>query len=338
MADKNVPSRSNWSFGITDAIIEDKKLLRDSYLRYMFLRTNRIFKYTGLPDTIPERDLEMLLQVGSFAFITKLNKEEAKGENSDGLYAFYGGLGGIPNPYYQPTKAIITNPSLRFCDTLDIDKEGVLIRNDSAHIGLLPLIERYADLLTECDISLRFGLINTRIITLLVADDDNTKVSSEAFIEDIVQGKKIGVITGSSFMEGLKSVEYQRATTSQLQQIKELRQYLWASWFNEIGLQANFNMKREATNEAEAGMNEDALSPLIDDMLINRQEGIDKVNALYGTNIKVELRGVWERKKILEELKLEQEKAEVKKTEQEGEKTDKESSPEGDKTDKEKEA
>ena len=52
-------------------------------------------------------------------------------------------------------------------------------------------------------------------------------------------------------------------------------------------------MKREALNSAESALNDDILYPLIDEMLEQRQKGIEKINELYGTNISVELSSVW---------------------------------------------
>ena len=53
-------------------------------------------------------------------------------------------------------------------------------------------------------------------------------------------------------------------------------------------------MKREAINSDEAQMNHDALYPLIDDLLACRQECIEKVNDMFGTDIKVSFNSVWE--------------------------------------------
>ena len=52
-------------------------------------------------------------------------------------------------------------------------------------------------------------------------------------------------------------------------------------------------MKREAINDAESGMNEDSLLPLVDDMLENRKRGVEKINKMFGTNITVELDSSW---------------------------------------------
>ena len=74
----------------------------------------------------------------------------------------------------------------------------------------------------------------------------------------------------------------------------ELEQYLKASMFNEIGLNANYNMKRERLSESEVEMNGDNLYPLVDDMASNRKSGIERVNNLFGTDIQVEFNSSWD--------------------------------------------
>ena len=88
---------------------------------YMLNKTLSMFEYENLPDSIPYREMEKQLQMGGYTFIT-----EVKGE----LYALQGGLGGLPDAYGQPTKIIISNPYLNFYEQLDIEEDGVLIRND----------------------------------------------------------------------------------------------------------------------------------------------------------------------------------------------------------------
>ena len=88
----------------------------------------------------------------------------------------------------------------------------------------------------------------------------------------------------------------------------ELQQYLKASWFNEIGLNANFNMKREYLSTEEIQASTDLLIPLSDDMLMCREQGIKAVNELFGTNISVKKNSAWENKD--REIKVAQEQAE----------------------------
>lgn len=55
-------------------------------------------------------------------------------------------------------------------------------------------------------------------------------------------------------------------------------------------------MKRESINDSEAGMNEESLKPLVDDMLDSRREALKRINAQFGTNITVELNSAWVRR------------------------------------------
>lgn len=269
----------------------DKERCMNNYIMYMFNRTQRIFEYKGLPDTIPARMLEFQLQMRGFACFA-----EVAGK----LYAFDGGLGGEPDAYYRPTKCVVANPALKLSETYDIDKNCVIVRNDSFLFGLLPLFRRYATAMVENDISFRMASINTRIESLLSAPDDTTKSAAEKYLEDLAAGK-IGVIASNEFLGGIKVQEVGR-TMRTFTDLIEYQQYLKASWFNEIGLNANYNMKREKLSTTESQMNNDALLPLVEDMLENRRECLKQVNAMFGCNIEVDFASSWER--LLEEIEM----------------------------------
>ena len=72
-----------------------------------------------------------------------------------------------------------------------------------------------------------------------------------------------------------------------------------------MGLNANFNMKRESIGEGESSLNEDSLLPLSDEMLKCRKEDIDKINAKFGTNITVEFDSAWANNQLEVKLGLE---------------------------------
>lgn len=298
----NISNRDNWHFSnYQKYMLEDKNYIIDYYVNLALTKTLKMFEYEDLPDSIPVRELERILQLNSFAYWLK---------KGDKLYVFYGGLGGIPNEYYQPTKFIVANPYLKFFDTVEVNEEGVLMWNDLAHMGLYPIIRRYAEFMAECDISLRFGLINSRIVSILEAVDDKQKSEVELFIKDIVEGKKLGVVVGKSFESDdgtLRVNEYRKANSQDIKDLIELQQYIKASFYNEIGLQANFNMKREAINGEEAGMNEEALKPLCDDMLQSRRDALKLINDQFGLNIKVKYSSSWlARNELGEETKPEE--------------------------------
>ena len=267
----------------------DKQRIIANHIEYMLNRTQSMFKWSGLPDTIPQRSLELMLQCGGcVAFYS------VKGD----LYAFNGGLGGEPNPYYMPTIFTIANPALKLSVNAKIDIDCVVIPSDSMYKGLIPLFKRYSALMTENELSIYTSLINSRIPALISSDNDATTKSAQKYIDDIKDGK-LGVIASQTFFDGIKTQPYgATSNTNILTNLIEMMQYTKASWYNELGLNANYNMKRESINSGESQLNNDALLPLIDDMLKCRTDGAEKVNEMFGTSISVSLASAWEDNKI----------------------------------------
>ena len=70
----------------------------------------------------------------------------------------------------------------------------------------------------------------------------------------------------------------------------------------ELCVNANYNMKSQYVNEGEMTMNDDALLPLIDQMLECRKMACEEINKLFGLNISVELNSSW--KKIRKEIEI----------------------------------
>ena len=282
---------------LTKRLILDKDVSITNYIRYMLDRTLKIFEYKNLPDTIPDRMLELYLQTKGNVFFTKYK---------DNYYVFFGGLGGVPDEYYRPTTFIVSNPYLELTKEYNIDKDGVLIYNDSLLQGLLPIHEKYAILLSENDITMRIASINMRLISILTAGDDKTKESALEFLRQIEKGQ-LGVLLDNRNLLTDKenftvSPTVTTAVSNYMTQLAEYNQYLKASWYNEIGLQANYNMKRETLNSAETEMDSDVLIPLIDDMLTQRKLGLEKINNMYNLNIEVKLSSAWEDRQNMRDL------------------------------------
>lgn len=269
----------------------NKRKCVETYMKYMYVRTMSMFEYTNLPDSIPKRFLELYLQNNGHAAIINVNDE---------LYATFGNWGGEPNPYYVPTEYVIANPYLNVFKVYTIDKDCVIIGNDSLYVGMQKMFNKYAQLLTENDISFRIADINARIVSIINANDENTRASAEKYLHDVENGN-LGVIQSNGFLDELSFTTQpfsSRNTSGALTDLIEYHQYLRASWFNEIGLNANYNMKRESINSNESQLNDDMLLPLIDDMLYMRKLGLDKVNKMFGTNIDVEFSSSWKNNEI----------------------------------------
>lgn len=276
-------SKERWYQELCLTDFEDKVSSVRYYVKMMLARTNTMFEYKNLPETIPARMLERFLQTAGVVAFT-----EHKGD----LYCFTGGYGGEPDVYYQSTIFTVANPALNYSASLKIGKDCEVVFSDAMQLGLLPMFKRYATLLVENEISLRVSSINSRITSLISAPDDRTKLAGENYFRQIEAGK-LAIMAENAFLDGVRAQPYGASGSNHITPLIELHQYLKAGWMNDIGLQANFNMKRERLSESESELNDDAICPFVDDMLRERKEGLDRVNKMFGTNITVEFASSW---------------------------------------------
>ena len=250
---------------------------------YMLTKTLSMFEWQGLPETLPSKEIERLLQINGFAFITKVDGE---------LYAFNGGLGGVPDVYGNATEIVINNPALKFNKTLSLKDDGILILNDDLKIGLLPLFNKHNFMLVENDINMTLHGYATRMQHIISASDDKTKASAESYIKKIVDGE-IEIIGENALFDGVKIQSVHSSQGSSVTQLTEFHQYIKASLFNEIGLSANFNMKRERLTTGEVEQSEDSLFPFVYNMMENRLKAVKAINAMFETSIDVDFGSVW---------------------------------------------
>lgn len=274
----------------------DKLGSLQSYIRYYMARLQSMFKYENLPDTLPQKYLEHYLLHNGHCIIAK--------DDEDRIVAYAGRPGTLMNVYYIPCGYQVANPyfnrGLIVTDESNASESKMfkigtdceIIYNDTYAQGLLPMLNRYCRALVENDITLDIADILARATINISAADDKTKKSAELYLSRLREGK-LGVIETNAFIEGLNITEFSQVANS-ITNLIEYHQYIKASLYNELGLNSNYNMKRESINSNESQLNDDMLHPLIDDMLRERQQGIDRINKMFDLDIKVTFNSSWE--------------------------------------------
>lgn len=293
--------------------VTDKSKSAESIICYMLARLQKMFKYEGLPDSIPRQYLENYLLVNGHCVIAR----DLRHPEDENIYAFVGAAGGEPDIYYRPTRYMVANPSLQtsnqyYISTTDPNHEpnAVLVRNDTMWQGLYPMMARYAALISENLLTIRTADVMLRVLALITAPDDSSRLAADQFLKDITEGH-LASIAENRFLDGIRMQNPPSNNGSYLTQFIELHQYLVGSFYNEVGLNANYNMKREALSESETGLNDDSLMPLCEDMLRCRQEDMDRVNAMFGTSIQVSLDSSWLENEIERLLSIRQQASEA---------------------------
>lgn len=259
--------------------------LINSYLN----KTLAMFQYSNLPDSLPDLEIEKILQVNGQVFITEY-KDDIVALKIDLIHDDVDVYGNATagNVYYPDTKSY----KKRSLDS------GILIRNDYLGLGLLEIFKKYAYLINESALSLNMANFWKRTEKVFTANDDATAESVKNYLTKTEQGE-ISLVTSNLLYESLKVDSPQTSGTS-MGELIEYDNYLKSQLYSEIGLYTNDNMKKERliTSEVEKGLN--AIYPLVDNMLDNRVQGFEKVNEMFGLDIEVEFMSSWQDKELIE--------------------------------------
>ena len=267
-----------------------------TYFNLLVNKVASIFLWKNLPETIDERFLEFtLLLKGKVAWF----------EHEGKLYALDGNIGGEPNVYYEPCDFIIANPVLgsKNLKVRNLDGssnteslDGILMANSDVDYenqgtkgGLYSLIYQTAGLLADNISSLNISQINGRLAAIFSTTDESIARTAELTLKEIYEGKPYKLLADDIIDKIQVNPIAATGQNNTLMSLIEAHQYILAQFFQEIGVSANYNMKRERLNTAEVEMNNGALDINIFSMLKNRQEAVALINEKFGTEIEVEL-------------------------------------------------
>ena len=232
-----------------------------------------------------------------------LNGEICITDFGDKLYGCIGARGGTPNEYYVPTQFIIANPVLG-SKQVTIDVDGVVIYNTKIDkymytgssaifaTGLYDLIEQTATLLADNIISINCSQINARITTFFTADSEAQAAAGELILKRMYAGKPYAILKNDLLEKINVNPVNTQAAGQNITELVELHNYIIANFFQSIGIKSNNVMKRERLIRDEIESQDDFLQVSILEILSSWQEGLDKVNEMYGTSFSVKLNPV----------------------------------------------
>lgn len=247
-----------------------------------------IFEYKGLPTSLPAKEIEsnLLITGHCVTFVPK--------KRSD-IYTCFTDLSGF-DEYYNPTKATYAQPKLG-AGTLTIGENAVIIYNSDLQFsvlgqpidgGLSTYLSRYARQLSDLESTINIKTVNERAPFMATADKDNVKDSVVDFFRKIILGER-AVVTDSSIVPNLNAIDLGgKNSNEKIIDVILARDKILEQFYREIGVRF-YQSKRAQVNTEEVSANNDMLLISLDDMLLARQEGINKVNDMFGTSISVSI-------------------------------------------------
>ena len=249
----------------------------------ILIKALSIFKYDNLPDSIHENILERYLLLNGLVAFVKI----------DGVVYSLPCSVAEKNQYDEPIKVTVSNAYLDYSANLTVGEDCVLGFNDSIGSNLNDLFDKYSYLISVNETTMALIDIIKRSQILMSASDDNTIDSAHDYLTNLENGD-LGVISTNQIMDDLH-VQNQTAGTqsASLTDLFQYQNYLKSELLTELGIVSNNNMKRERLNTQEVSVNQNVAYPLISNMLLNRQNFVDKLNVMFGLDIKVDYSPLW---------------------------------------------
>lgn len=244
-----------------------------------------MFEYDGIEKDL-SREIELnLVLTGHATIFKKYNDLQCIQTN---LYDF--------DKFLNPNKSLYANPILKSGNLTD-GKDSIIIYNDNIHdkylgvqgdSGLLTFISHYARQLADISSSINIYIVNTRVTSYPVANSEGVKSNIIEFFRNLSLGKR-AVISDDSVINSFKVVDIAKVNHSDnIINLLDARDRILEMMYRDIGLKLN-RPKRAQLNVEEVNADDNLLLVNTQDMLKNRQYGINKVNKMFNTNISIKL-------------------------------------------------
>ena len=243
-----------------------------------------IFQWEGLPETLPEEEIEKKLLLNGFCGVYN--------------HPIYGNIttdasiSGI-SVYYTGSQMIFTNP-IAGSHTLKIGKECVCGFNDilskwSWKSHICEVIDRYARQLADLDSSISIALINSRATATPVSDNDAIAQSFREYRRKLEEGALESIVT-RSMVEGFNLLN-NPVNDNRLTELYNAYNEVVKNFYMTIGVPFSEDKRERLINaEVTRGLKADEFN--IYSMLKMREKFADEINNMFNLSCSVKINDI----------------------------------------------
>lgn len=241
-----------------------------------------VFEYENLPGNIPPQEIERRLIEWGYVCVYR--------DSRAGLVAVTGSLYGF-DMYDMPTDFTMTNPVLG-TKQLKLGLNAAVIYSDSNSFRqqstALQTICKYARLLAESTSTIAVASRNNRAPVWAVAQDEQTKASVKSYFDKLAEGEPDIVCTNNAIFDTFKGIPATAPNAGNINDNWQSLENALKGFYRDYGIRY-LERKNERLITDEINAQDEVLFTNILDMYRNRQQGIERINNLFGTNIKVSI-------------------------------------------------
>ena len=254
----------------------NNKTFTDYYDRLTELALN-VFEWKNLPPTVDERFLELTLF--EYGYCLYFNDEFI------GNLALTCTIGGQLDVYRIPItrRAYAVNGYQKMCDTSD----SVLIFNNYLHTPTVLTIELFARRLYEIERAIDVNVKGQKTPKLILSSEQQRLTMKNLYMQ--YDGNEPFIFGDKNLdFDGIKSLDTTAPFVSD--KLELLKHQIWNEAMTFLGIDNINQDKKERMVASETLGNLGNVEAQRNVMLNSRRQAVDKINAMFGTNIEVDYR------------------------------------------------
>jgi len=250
--------------------------LTNFFAKYLLQKAISVFKWT-LPETWAKNYFLYSLYAWGPVAIVKTDKF--------GVIPQACGLQGY-NVYYQPKRAVISNPLFRQTMTPEIDEQCVVLHMQPDYSPIIDIVAYYADLMALASETIGTNLVNSKLAYVFATKSKGGAESYKKMFDKIGSGEPAVFVDKALFnddgspswfnfaVDGLKNNYIVDEVLSDLRKLSELYE-------TEIGIPNANTDKRERLITDEVNANNVSTYSKCELWLESLREGIDKAKEMF---------------------------------------------------------
>ena len=268
--------------------ITDLEILYQMYERILGELAMNRFKWSGFPDTVNTRFVEMILLLRGLVVVFKDTKDTGKpGQpgfrpHTDAIFALRGTQSGQRNMMDDPTQYTITGPGTgQHFQGLQLKATAcVPIWANYFRTTDYDIITTYARKLANVDRTIEINLRNARR-TKVLTYDENSRLSIQNIAAQIDEGAATIAVTREALLNNSITALDLGVNPDSIEKLSIMRQRLWSEAMGLLGINNANQDKKERLVADEVSANDDQVESMRRVNLNARQQACDLMRKMF---------------------------------------------------------